>query len=60
MSEKTVINLRMARKDKQRVEKRKKGDANSIKFGRTKAEALEFKARNALNAAHLDAHKLDE
>lgn len=33
-----VINLRQARKAKQRVEKESRADVNRMKFGRTKAE----------------------
>ncbi|TCP42836.1 DUF4169 family protein [Rhodovulum marinum] len=57
---KGVVNLRAARKAKARADKRAEGDANAVKFGRTKTQ----KAREAAEAARarsvLDAHKRED
>ena len=54
-----IINLNRARKTKTRSEKRKTGDHNAHKFGRTKG----VKKRDDLIAAkakeRVDQHKLD-
>ncbi|WP_041527120.1 DUF4169 family protein [Paracoccus aminophilus] len=55
----TVINLRQARKDRARVEKRAKGDENAAKFGRSKAETAQSRAEAELSARRLDGHHLD-
>ena len=54
------VNLREARKARERAAARAQGDANAAKFGRSKAErdleaARAEKARNAL-----DAHRREE
>ncbi len=54
-----LVNLRQARKDRARSEKRAKGDENAAKFGRTKAERDLEAARADKARAHLDAHKRD-
>ena len=52
-----IVNLTRARKSRARDDKRQKGDANSAKFGRTKAER-DGTAREAAKAAKcLDQHK---
>lgn len=54
-----IVNLRQARKARQRDEKRAAADENAARFGRTKAlKALE-KARNDRAEAMLDAHRRD-
>ena len=52
-----LINLRMVRKNKQRVEDEKHADQNRIKFGRTKAEKKMSAALNVLNEKKLDGNK---
>ena len=54
-----VINLRQARKDRDRVKNRAKGDENAAKFGRTKAEKLLTQARADKAGAALDGHLLE-
>lgn len=54
-----VTNLRQFRKDKARREKRAGGDANAVKFGRTKAqktvETIEAsRAKAVLDGAQID------
>ena len=52
-----VLNLRAARKAKNRDAARKQGDANAVKFGRTKADK-DLAAAQAEKAAHdLDGHQ---
>lgn len=54
------VNLNQFRKQKARVERKVRADANAAKFGRSKAE----KARDALKAAaeakRLDGHRRDD
>lgn len=47
-----IINLRAARKAKDRADARAKGDENAVRFGRTKAE-------KALEAARVDKARRD-
>jgi len=55
-----VVNLRQARKVRDRVAKRSKADENAAKFGRSKAQ----KAREEVDAARaravLDAHRRED
>ncbi len=55
-----IVNLRQARKQRARDDKRAKGDLNAVRFGETRAEkrAREAEARRAENA--LKAHKRDD
>ena len=55
-----VTNLNQFRKQKARADKRAQGDANAVKFGRTKAQkqAEDLDANRA--KSHLDQHKVDE
>ncbi len=55
----TPINLNRARKARARDEKRKQADANSVKFGRTKAERALDKAREEKANRTLDGHHLE-
>lgn len=54
------VNLNRFRKEKARAAKKARADANSVKFGRTKAE----KSSSTLEAKRvdrqLDGHKIDE
>lgn len=55
-----IVNLRQARKQRERADKRAQGDANAAKFGEAKPtrEACEAEARRA-DRVH-DAHKRDD
>ena len=52
-----LINLRAARKAKDREKARAKGDENAAKFGRTKAEKDLEKARAEKARRDLDGHE---
>jgi Domain of unknown function (DUF4169) len=52
-----IINLRAARKAKDRTEARAKGDENAAKFGRTRAEKDLEKARADKARRDLDGAK---
>lgn len=54
-----VVNLREARKARERAQKRAQGDANAAKFGRTKAERDLETARAEKSRADLEAHRID-
>ncbi|MBM3614068.1 MAG: DUF4169 family protein [Alphaproteobacteria bacterium] len=51
-----IVNLRAARKAKERSQARAKGDENAAKFGRTKAEKDLEKARAEKAKRDLDGH----
>lgn len=51
-----IVNLRAARKAKDRLKKRAKGDENAAKFGRSKAERDTEAARADKARAFLDGH----
>jgi Domain of unknown function (DUF4169) len=55
-----IVNLRRARKQKQRDEGAKAAAANREKFGRTKAERLTTKAEAQRSDKSLDGHKRDD
>ncbi|HEX2840237.1 DUF4169 family protein [Hyphomicrobium sp.] len=54
-----IVNLRKARKARDRIEKEKRAEENRIKFGRTKAEREQLDANNELAGRRLEAHKRD-
>lgn len=54
-----IVNLRKARKARDRVAKEKRATENRIKFGRTKAERAQSKAEDALAVRRLEALKRD-
>lgn len=54
-----VVNLRQARKARERDERRLAGDENAARFGRTKAQKEAERRAAEKNRAHLDAHKRD-
>ena len=54
-----VVNLRTARKQKARADKRAAGDAAAAKHGQTKAVRDLTEARARLDADRLDGHRLD-
>ncbi|MBV1861188.1 MAG: DUF4169 family protein [Nannocystaceae bacterium] len=49
-----VVNLNHARKRKARKDAREQGDANAVRFGRSKADREGQSAQAALDAAKLD------
>lgn len=51
-----IVNLRAARKAKERSQARAKGDENAAKFGRTKSEKDLEKARAEKAKRDLDGH----
>ncbi|MGC1859971.1 MAG: DUF4169 family protein [Methylocystis sp.] len=53
-----VINLRRARKDRDKRVREEKADANRIAFGRLKIERELSEAEARLERARLDAHRL--
>lgn len=52
-----IVNLRAARKAKDRQKARAKGDENAVKFGRTKAEKDREKAQAEKAKRDLDGHE---
>jgi hypothetical protein len=55
-----VTNLNHARKARARAEKRRQGDENAVKFGRTKAQKAREESE-ADKARHtIDAHRKDD
>ncbi|MBC9248136.1 DUF4169 family protein [Paracoccus sp. 11-3] len=55
-----IVNLRQARKDRARTEKRAAGDANAAKFGEVKALKDARKAEADRAALALEAHRKDD
>lgn len=54
-----IVNLRKARKARDRLAKEKQAEENRVKFGRTKAERRQADADKGLSVRRLDAHKRD-
>lgn len=54
-----IINLRMARKQKQRQDKDKAAEDNRRKYGRSKAEREAARKRREDLESHVDGHRLD-
>lgn len=54
-----VINLRLARKAKDRADKARQADANRAKFGQAKAERKARQAETERAQRELDVKKLD-
>lgn len=52
-----IVNLRKARKARDRVVKEKRAEENRVKFGRTKAERAQAKAESEIALRRLDAHR---
>jgi len=52
-----IVNLRAARKARDKLDARAKGDENAVKFGRSKAEKALDKARAEKLARGLDGAK---
>ena len=55
-----IINLRMARKQKQRQDKEKTADDNRRKYGRSKTEREAARKRREDLETHVDGHRLDQ
>ena len=55
-----IVNLNRARKQRARDEKTVVAEANTLKFGRTKAERIAEAAQNTKARKMLDQHELDE
>ena len=55
-----IINLRRARKRKERAEKEARAADNRLAFGRSKGERTLSDARKDLAERRLDGHKRDE
>lgn len=54
------ISLSKARKDRARAAARRQADANSVKFGRSKAERAADEAQADQAARRLDSHRKDD
>lgn len=54
-----IVNLNVARKQRDRIKKRQQADENAIKFGLTKAQKNLNAARAEKSARDLNAHKQD-
>lgn len=52
-----IVNLRKARKARDRVVKEKRAEENRVRFGRTKAERTQAKAESEIALRRLDAHR---
>lgn len=52
-----IVNLRRARKAKERTDAEHKAAENRIRFGRSKAERKNAEANTALEKRRLDAHE---
>ena len=55
-----VSNLNRFRKSKARSEKHRRAEENRARYGRSKAEKLTGKIREARAQKHLDGHKLEQ
>lgn len=53
-----IINLRRARKEKQRMKNREQASENAVKFGQSKAQKLLAATHEARLREVLDQHKL--
>ncbi|WP_333794375.1 DUF4169 family protein [Hyphomicrobium sp.] len=52
-----IINLRKARKVRDRAAKEKRAEENRARFGRPKAERLKLEAETEIATRRLDAHR---
>lgn len=55
-----IVNLKRAKKMRERADAAAAADANRAKFGRTKTERLRLDAEQALAAKKLDGAKLED
>ena len=56
----SVVNLRSARKARDRAKTRAEADENAVKFGRTKVQKAQERAQADKARATLDAHRREE
>jgi len=54
-----IVNLKKRRKARAKLERKDKADANSVKFGLSKAEKERLKRRLAQEKGRVDGHKLE-
>ncbi len=54
-----IVNLRKARKARDRSAQKKRAEENRVKFGRTKAEREHAEADQAIQLRRLDGHVRD-
>ncbi len=54
------VNLNQVRKEKARAEKKARADANSAKFGRSKAEKARDSAEAEATQRRLDGHRRED
>ncbi len=54
------VNLNKVRKEKARAEKKARADANSAKFGRSKAEKARDSAETEAAQRRLDGHRRED
>ncbi|TRD15700.1 DUF4169 family protein [Palleronia caenipelagi] len=54
-----VVNLGRVRKDKERAARRRQADANSARFGETKADRQARQTREVRAREQLDGHRRD-
>jgi hypothetical protein len=52
-----IVNLRKARKNRERAEKESRAQENRRAYGRSKAERMLSEAKSRLESTRLDAHK---
>lgn len=55
-----IVNLRQARKRRERAEKRRKADENAAKHGRPKAERETQEALSEIERRRLDGHRRED
>jgi hypothetical protein len=55
-----TINLRLARKRKERAERERAAQLNRARFGRSRSESDRDKAQRVLDEARLSAHRRDD
>jgi len=54
-----IVNLNKQRKARAKLERKDNADANSVKFGLSKAEKEHLTRKLAKEKGHLDGHKLE-
>ena len=54
------VNLNRFRKAKARAEKKRRADANAVRFGRTKAERMQAESETSREARELDGKFLEK
>jgi len=54
-----IVNLNKRRKARAKLKRKDKADANSVKFGLSKAEKERLTRKLAQEKGHVDGHKLE-